>query len=122
MHIAEKPEQHLGAVIGDGHCVALVRHAASAPHTSTWRRGVRVLDAAVPRGTIVATFTDEGRYANAEDGSSHACIFLEETPRGSLRVIDQWVGRVASERVILDRGGVGQAADVASRYFVVETE
>jgi hypothetical protein len=81
---------------------------------------VRVLDAAVPRFTVIATFDDEGRYVNATDGSSHAAIFLEETPRGSIRVIDQWIGKRVSERVIRDKGGQGPAADDASRYFIVE--
>jgi hypothetical protein len=71
-------------------------------------------------GTIVATFDADGLYANATDGSSHAAILLEETPRGSLRVIDQWVSRACAERVIRDKAGAGPAADDASRYFVVE--
>jgi hypothetical protein len=91
-------------------------------HTSTWRRGVRVLDAAVPRFTVIATFDEEGRYVNATDGSSHAAILLEETPRGSLRVIDQWVGKRVSERVIRDKGGKGPAVDDASQYWTVEVE
>lgn len=121
MPVADKPELNIGTVIGDGHCVALVRYAADLGHTSSWRRGVRVLDAAVAPGTIIATFTDEGTYGNATDGSSHAAIFLAETARGSIRVIDQWKGRACSERVIRDKGGVGPAVDDASRYFCVET-
>jgi hypothetical protein len=120
MPIASEPELHIGQSIGDGHCVALVRYAADMDHTSVWRRGVRVLDAAVPRWTVIATFDDEGRYVNATDGSSHAAIFLEETPRGSIRVIDQWVGKRVSERVIRDKGGKGPAVDDASQYYVVE--
>jgi hypothetical protein len=119
-HVADKPEQHLGVAHGSGHCVDLVRHAASLGHTSTWRRGELVLHGEVLPGTVIATFAADGRYANATDGSSHAAIFLDETPRGSLRVIDQWVGRVCTERVIRDKAGVGPAADDASRYYVVE--
>jgi hypothetical protein len=121
-HVADKPEQHLGAVIGNGHCVELCRAASGAPHTSLWRRGELVLHGEVLPGTIVATFDAAGRYANATDGSSHAAIYLEETPRGALRVIDCWVGRAVAERVIRDKGGFGKAADDASQYYVVETE
>lgn len=119
--IADDPEQYLGRHVGDSeHCVSLVRHAAGLGDTSTWRRGVRVLDAIVPPGAIIATFTDEGRYANATDGSSHVAIFQGETRLGALRVIDQWTGQPAIERLIHDNYGAGRACDDASRYHVVE--
>jgi hypothetical protein len=117
---ATEPELHIGQSIGDGHCVALVRYAADMDHTSAWRRGTKVLGGNVPRNTVIATFGVDGRYENRADGASHAAIFLEETPRHSIRVIDQWVGKVASERVIRDKHGEGPAADDASRYFIVE--
>jgi hypothetical protein len=98
----------------------LVKHAAGAPPTPQWRRGVKVLGGAVSPGTVIATFDANERYANATDGSSHAAIFLETTPRGSIRVIDQWLDHPASERVIRDKAGAGRAADDASRYYVVE--
>jgi hypothetical protein len=120
-HVADKPEQHVGAVVGTGHCVPFCQAVADVGHTSLWRRGERVLGGEPPHGTVIATFDADGLYANAEDGSSHAAVFLEETPRGSLRVIDQWVGRAAAERVIRDKQGVGPAADDASKYYMVET-
>jgi hypothetical protein len=120
-HVADNPEQHLGKHVGESqHCVSLVKHAAGLGATPTWRRGKRVLGGDVPSGTCIATFTADGRYANATDGSSHAAVLLEETPRGSLRVLDQWVGHPVAERVIRDNQGVGPAADDASRYYVVE--
>jgi hypothetical protein len=119
-HIAEHPESYIGtAPVGDGHCVALVRHAAGLDRTGTWRRGVPVHGNPVAPGTVIATFTDEGTYGNETDGDSHAALLLEQTARGALRVVDQWVGRAPSERVIADRGGTGPAADDASRYHVV---
>jgi hypothetical protein len=120
-HVAVKPEQHVGAVVGTGHCVPYVQAVAKVGHTSSWRRGELVLHGEVLPGTVIATFGPDGRYANATDGSSHAAIYLDETPRGALRVIDQWVGWACAERVIRDKAGVGPAADDASRYYVVET-
>jgi hypothetical protein len=122
-HIAESPEQHIGST--PGHCVGLVQAATEIGHTSAWRRGELVLHGNVPPGAVIATFDASGRYSNSVDGSSHACLFLEETPRGSLRVLDCWIEqgrkRPAAERVIRDKAGVGPAADDASRYFTVET-
>jgi hypothetical protein len=120
-HVVDNPEQYLGKHHGESeHCVALVKHAAGLGATPTWRRGERVLGGNVPSGTVIATFTTDGLYANATDGSSHAAVYLEETPRGSLRVLDQWLDHPASERVIRDKAGAGRAADDASRYYVVE--
>ncbi|HEY2620815.1 MAG TPA: BPSL0067 family protein [Acetobacteraceae bacterium] len=121
MHLATKLDEiALGDVIGDGHCVALVRHAADLGHTSTWRRGGAVLGAGLERGTCIATFSDEGRYENRTDGASHACVFLEESGN-AIRVLDQWKGKRVSERVIRAKNGAGTANDDADRYFVIET-
>jgi hypothetical protein len=124
-HVADKPEQHVGAVVGTGHCVPYVQAVTKVGHTSTWRRGELALHGDVAPGTVIATFDASGRYANATDGSSHAAIYLDETPRGSLRVLDCWIEqgrkRPVAERVIRDKAGVGPAADDASRYYVVET-
>jgi hypothetical protein len=121
-HVADEPEQYLGKHHGESeHCVALVKHAAGLGATPTWRRGERVLGGEHVAGTCIATFTAGGLYANATDGSSHAALFLEETPRGSLRVIDQWQSHPCAERVIRNRQGSGDAADDASQYWTVET-
>jgi hypothetical protein len=121
-HVADNPEQHLGKYVGESqHCVSLVKHAAGLGATPTWRRGERVLGGNVPSGAAIATFSSDGRYENDVTGRSHACIFLSETAQGSLRVLDQWSWHPVAERVILDRRGVGPAADDASRYWTVET-
>jgi hypothetical protein len=122
-HVADNPEQYLGKHHGESeHCVALCKHAAGLGATPTWRRGERVLGGNVPSGAVVATFTADGLYANATDGSSHAAILLEQDEAGGLRVIDQWVGHPASARTIRDKSGSGPAADDASRYWTIETE
>jgi hypothetical protein len=124
-HVAAEPEAHIGRSHGNGHCVALVVAAANMPPTAQWRPGEPARGASVPAGTIIATFNDEGRYANATDGSSHAAILIEQGEAG-LAVIDQWLEpgarrRAAARRIIRPKGGAGPAADDADRYFVVET-
>jgi hypothetical protein len=118
--IAANPHQHIGDPHGNGHCVALVRHASGAPVSTTWRRGDPVQGSGAAPGTAIATFDRNGRYASATDGSSHAAILLAENPNGSLYVIDQWVGRPAQARTIRDNGGTGKAADDASRFYIIE--
>jgi hypothetical protein len=119
--VAPDPHQHTGRPHGNGHCVALVRHASGAPVTTTWRRGDPVQGSGAAPGTAIATFDRNGRYANATDGSSHAAILLAENTDGSLEVIDQWVGRNAQVRTIRDKRGAGPAADDASRFYIIET-
>jgi hypothetical protein len=118
---AERPQQYVGQVVGDGHCVAYVREAATVPHTSEWIEGELVWQAPnIQRGTAIATFAADGRYANATDGSSHAAIFLESDDAGFL-VFDQWVGHAVAKRYIRCKGGNGLACDDADRFAVIET-
>ena len=120
--IATAPAASIGQIIGNGHCVAYVRHAAGLGHTSSWRRGQHVLalgdDCAL--GTAIATFDANGRYGNHTDGRSHAAVYMGPAP-GGIRVIDQWQGHPCAERVIRNKGG-GPAVNDASRYYLIETE
>lgn len=114
------PHSQLGSVVGNGHCVALVQQGAQVPHTSRWRRGDAVVGKAdLQPGTAIATFNDQGRYANALDGSSHAAIFMGHEDHG-IRVVDQWKGHPTSPRIIGNRKGTGPAVDDASRFHVIE--
>jgi hypothetical protein len=121
--VAAHPEWHIGQTVGEGanrgQCVAFVRAAADVPHTSEWRRGDPVATTDIPRGTAIATFDANGRYGNHADGRSHAAIFQQQISTG-IRVFDQWVGHPVAHRVIRWKEGVGQAADDASRYHVIE--
>jgi hypothetical protein len=115
------PGRLIGRSYGSGHCVALVQSTeagAGVPHTSHWRRGVKARGGNVPRGTVIATFSDAGRYENRTDGASHVAIFLGETPTG-LRVVDQWVGHPAAERVI--RWGQPKKSNDGDSFFVIES-
>jgi hypothetical protein len=94
--------------------------AANVPHTSKWRRGVRVRDNPdLAPGTAIATFDANGRYANATDGSSHAAILLDVRDDGLL-VADQWVGRAVAERIVRYKGGAGDPVNDGDAYFVIE--
>jgi hypothetical protein len=120
--IDPEPHRCVGHVIGNGHCVALVRESADAPHTARWRPGQMVLDNAnIKPGTAIATFDPDGRYGNHTDGRSHAAIFVGHEDQG-IRVIDQWKGRATAPRLIGNRRGQGPAVDDASQYFIVEDE
>lgn len=121
MFRAAAPHAFTGQVVGNGHCVAFVRKAASVPPTAQWRRGIRVRGSDIPSGTAVATFDPATlRYVNDTRGNSHAAILLEETLAG-LRVLDQWLGRPVGERVIAFRGGrAGQRVNDGDEYHVVE--
>jgi hypothetical protein len=76
--------------VGSGECVALVQHAAAAPHTSFWRRGDQVQGkATLEPGTVIATFDADGRYGSRADGQCHAALFLSQDASGIV-VVDQW--------------------------------
>lgn len=117
--IAANPGRHAGQAVGTGHCVALVQAAARAPHTSQWRRGLKVRGNAVAPGTAIATFGRDGRYENRIDGASHAAILIAEEP-GGLRVWDQWKGHATQQRVLRFRGGQGTANNDGDQFHVIE--
>jgi len=121
LFLATNPHNHIGRVIGNGHCVPFVQHVSRVPHTSQWRRGNLVRSGTTPSRTIIATFHPEtGRYENDTTGRSHAAVFLDEVPNG-LRVLDQWVGRPVGERVIQFRNRVGMWVNDGDRFYVVRT-
>jgi hypothetical protein len=119
-HVAAQPCGYLDRSHGNGHCVALVRHAGQLPATSAWRRGRAVHDGRHDYGTAIATFNADGRYGNHSDGRSHAALYLSHHEDGSLLVLDQWSGQPAHIRTIRNRRGEGRACDDASRYYVIE--
>jgi hypothetical protein len=122
--VAANPHARLGDVVESGHCLRHVQVVAGVTHSSTLRRGAKVKDADVPRGTVIGTFGADGKYANATDGSSHIAIFLYQLTDG-LRVIDQWQNRKppgVGERTIMFKGGAGKPVDDGDAYYVVETE
>lgn len=117
--VAKDPHQHLGGTLDTGHCMRHVQIVAGVPHSSKLRRGAKVRDSEVPRGTVIGTFHPKGHYTNATDGSAHVAIFLEKRPEG-IAVVDCWVGQPVAERVIQYRNGRGKAVNDADRFHVVE--
>lgn len=118
--VASNPESLLGTSVGDGECVAFVRESSGAPHTSTWRRGILVKgNAALDKGTAIATFDSNGRYGNHTDGSSHTAIYLAQNSAG-LVVLDQF-SRPAIQPVHQRtlRFGGGLAANNGDGFFVI---
>lgn len=118
-YLAHDHQRHMGKVLGNGHCVALVRECAGLPPTAAWRRGVPVRGSDCAPGTVIATFDPDGRYGDHTDGRSHAAILISENSDGLL-VTDQWLGQPVHQRVIRYRDGNGDAANDGDRYRVIE--
>jgi hypothetical protein len=110
----------MGTVVANGHCLRHVQVVAGVTHSSSLRRGDPVRGSSCAPGTVIGTFDEDGRYANATDGSSHVAILLAETDEGLL-VVDQWQGQPVHERLIRFRDGEGSAVNDASRYHIVES-
>jgi hypothetical protein len=120
--IGEDLEDYNGQVVDNGQCVRFLQVAADVPHTSHWRRGLRVRDALdIERGTAIATFNSAGKYTNSTDGSSHAAFFLAKQNNGLL-VSDQWKGQPVHQRVLRYKDGGGTANNDGSRFYIIETE
>ena len=118
--VATDYNQYLGQAVGSGQCVALVQAAdPSVGLTATWRQGDAVQgNASLSPGTVIATFDQNGRYANATDGSSHAAIYLGQNAQG-IQVEDQWAGHAASIRTIYWNNPAGVGADTGTAFHVV---
>jgi hypothetical protein len=117
--VAAVPGHWLGEKIGSGQCVAYVQRACGAPHTTLWRRGIKVRGTRVPTGTAIATFDPDGSYGNHTDGRSHAAILMSQTSIG-LHVFDQWRGHPVNRRTIHFRGGDGHAVNDGDQFHVIE--
>lgn len=118
-YVALAPKKLTGTAVGNGHCVAYARQAASMPHTGSWRQGALVKgNNKIAIGTAIATFDETKRYGNKVDGTSHVAIYLGEDAIG-IQVIDQWVGHPVSERTIHFRSSP-RAVNDGRNYYVVE--
>jgi hypothetical protein len=118
-YIIEDAGQHEDKVIDTGHCVRFLQEIGNLPHTSQWKRGMKAKSAIIPNGTCIATFSPGGEYENNIDGSSHAAVYVGQTPEG-LIVYDQWQGHPVSIRTIWFRNGKGKAVNDGDQYYVID--
>lgn len=88
-------------MVGNHHCVALVRHYTGAPATLSWKQGEAVLgNRLLRKGTAIATFVN-GKYANHQSGN-HAALHMGQMA-DCILVMDQWVNKrygIVSSRVL----------------------
>ena len=119
-YVCATPEDYEGKKIGSGQCVEFVREAASAPQTSLWKKGEKVKGSVTLRkGTAIATFDKDGKYANKVTGN-HAAIYLIQDNNG-LWVYDQWVSQGAvKKRYIGFRGGKGSPSNDGDAFSVID--
>lgn len=113
-------------MVGNHHCVALVRHYAGAPATMGWKQGAAVLgNGLLRKGTAIATFVN-GKYANHQTGN-HAAFYMGQRPDGIL-VMDQWANKrlgIVTSRVLRAKGQNKHGAYIdpsnnADAFFVIE--
>lgn len=80
-------------IVGNGQCAVFVQVASGAPLTGYWVRGPRVKgNLKVPKGTVIALFTEGGFYSTSKAEPRHAAIYLGQDKK-ALMVLDQWEGR-----------------------------
>lgn len=102
--------------IGDGECVALVKHATGkSAHTSNWKKGTNVIrNGRVKVGSAIATFFgDRGQY------EGHTAIFggYDRNRDGFYVWHQNWEGRYVTWRFI-DTSGSRQGD--ADNYYVIQ--
>lgn len=117
--ICNTPQLYANRIVGDGHCVSLIKKCAQAPQTSFWRPGPKVLNFQnqLPIGTIIATFKGS-KYPNRV--GYHAAIYISHDKEG-IWVWDQWRGKPVHRRLIRTRYDKNAtASNSAQAYSVVK--
>jgi len=114
--ICPSAASYANQVVGDGHCVSLIKQCSSAPHTELWRPGASVLNSSLPAGTVIATFKN-GHYPN--NTGHHAAIYIKQTNKG-IWVWDQWLGKPVHKRLIRIRNDNASPGNTAQEYKVVK--
>lgn len=112
------PQLYANKIVGDGHCVSLIKQCANAPSTNLWRPGDYVLQHQnqLPLGSIIATFKN-GRYPNRT--GYHAAIYISHDDSG-IWVWDQWIGKPVHRRLIKNRHDRADAGNTAQEYRIVK--
>jgi cation diffusion facilitator CzcD-associated flavoprotein CzcO len=108
--------------VGHTECVEFVRQTSEAPHSSTWKMGDQVIEktpGSIPRGTVIATFDDRGRYPTDGKGK-HAAVYLSHT-KNSIDVLDQWNAQHRVARRTIRVQSINRSrSDLAQSFYIVE--
>ena len=119
-HVCRQAHNYQGKVVGDGHCVSLIKACSEAPATKLWRPSTFVSESgrgSIEPGTVIATFRN-GRYPNKTGW--HAAIYISHGPEG-IWVWDQWIGKPVHKRLIRYRNDKATPANSAQSYRIVTT-
>ncbi|MBL4673685.1 MAG: BPSL0067 family protein [Arenicella sp.] len=116
--VCQSASNYKDRVVGDGHCVSLIKRCAGAPPTTRWRAGASDLTSDLPSGTVIATFKNN-RYPNSS--GHHAAIYIQHDENG-IWVWDQWIGKPVHRRLIRTRNDNASAGNTAQAYRVVLIE
>jgi hypothetical protein len=93
-------------------CKALARNSAA---TSQWKRGAKVVNGGISRGTVIATFSGSG--GTFASGSDHCAIFKGSLSNG-IEVWDQnWYAYLMGMHTISKSGS--SVVTNANNYYVV---
>lgn len=117
-YLCGNAELYQGLVVGNGHCVDLIKRCSGAPATRWWRAGNAVMElppGSIAPGSIIATFRF-GRYPN--HSGYHAAIYIKHDSAG-IWVWDQWLGKPVHQRLIRARHDGAAASNNAFAYRLV---
>jgi hypothetical protein len=108
---------------GNTECVEFIRQATTAPPTTQWKPGKRVLDAKIgeiQRGSAIATFDDKGKYPTDALGK-HAAIYLYHT-KDAIIVLDQWdkQGEVKQRPISFNRPKGTPRSNDGNTFYLIE--
>ena len=120
------PERWHNQIVGDGHCVALIKSCTNLGLTHDWRKGANLYDqqggrivaehqAEILPGSVIATFAN-GRYPS--ESGYHAAIYIRHDNDG-LWVWDQFKGKAVSQRFIRVRSDHAEPGNTAQAYALV---
>lgn len=107
---------------GNTECVEFVRQSTGAPQTILWKKGIAIFGAtlsSINRGTVIATFSDTGKYPIDGNGK-HAAIYLSHDSLG-IRVLDQWnkQGEVLERVIYFSKPSIPRS-NAGKAFYVVE--
>lgn len=114
-------------VSGNGQCPVLPQTLlGSVPQVKFWRGGMLVTGKGrrhVKRGTVIATFDENSRYANNKHGN-HAAVYLSSALYNGfdgIWVIDQWVGKGSASirHIQIKLGSLDDPSNDARAFSVV---